>query len=69
MPSCECCWANACARAEVMGGSATDHYRAILAEHNERNCACSLKTPEGDKARAGQFWVDGQDTRKDSKSP
>lgn len=30
-----------------------------------RKCECTQDTKEGAKARAGQFWVDGKDTRLD----
>ncbi len=63
MPSCECCWADAQNRACAYGQSVTDHYNAVMQEHQDRKCACTQKTPEGDKARAGQFWKDGRDTR------
>lgn len=35
MSACEKCWAAAWWRAQVMGGSQTDHYRDLLAEHPE----------------------------------
>ena len=36
-----------------------------MKRHELRGCVCTQPGTEGDKARAGQFWNDGRDTRND----
>jgi len=57
---CECCWNNS--RRD------NDDYGRMLKEHKERGCVCTQDSEEGRKARAGQFWQDGRDTRPASRS-
>ena len=63
MPSCECCRSDASSRAEYLYDDLNDLYHEVMQEHEQSGCICTK--PEGDKARAGQFWIDGHDTRKD----
>lgn len=63
MASCECCWGLASCRVHYCGGSVADLYHVIMKEHEDQGCICTKPGQEGDKARAGQFWVDGKDSR------
>lgn len=63
MASCECCWSDASSAAFGGGLPIADLYDEALSIHEERGCVCTKTGPEGDRARAGQFWVDGRDTR------
>lgn len=40
-----------------------DAYNVEMKEHERRGCACSKPTLEGARLRAGQWWVDGKDSR------
>lgn len=59
MPACECCWTEASQR----GFDTYDYYHDIMKEHEDSKCECTQDTREGAKLRAGQFWIDGKDTR------
>lgn len=62
--SCECCWeAFSFLKYERPGLV----YSQVTAEHQERGCVCSKNTPEGAKARAGQFW--DEEKQRDSREP
>ena len=63
MASCECCYSEAARRA--CGTDHLDEYNRVMHEHQERRCVCTADTPDGAKARAGQFWRDGRDVRED----
>ena len=63
MPSCECCWsASRWIELEPDDGIGT-RYSAALREHEDRGCACTKPTLDGARLRAGQFWIDGKDSR------
>jgi hypothetical protein len=63
MPSCEYCWN----RRWLFDD---DYYKA-MADAEQRKAPCTTATPEGEKARAGQFWDEERqcDTRKCDASP
>lgn len=63
MASCECCWNGASELTMHLGGSVTERYYEVMKDHEVAGCVCTKKGLAGDKARAGQFWVDGKDTR------
>lgn len=48
MSACEKCWADASAKAIMLGGSVTDHYKTLLDERKDAPCS-----PE---EQAGQWW-------------
>lgn len=48
MPACEYCWGR-----RLFFGD--DYYKAMK-DAEERKAPCTQDTPEGAKARAGQFW-------------
>ncbi len=62
MASCECCRNEALQRYVY---DLSEEYNRVMSEHQDNKCVCTQDTPEGDQARAGQFWVDGKDTRKE----
>ena len=45
-----------------------DYYRTMQA-HKTMGCVCTQPGIEGDKARAGQFWIDGRDIRETPHAP
>ena len=53
MSACECCWAD---RYSFDTDRTESAYSKALQAHAERNCLCTKDTPEGYRARAGQFW-------------
>lgn len=59
MASCECCWQEAARQSYDV----SDAYHRVLKAHEDEGCVCTKDTPEGRRARAGQFWKDGQDMR------
>ena len=54
MASCECCWSR-----KALYGS----YKAAMRAHLSMGCICSQNTLAGLEAAAGQFWIDGRDSR------
>lgn len=69
MASCECCWNGASELAMHLGGPV--RYHEVIKEHEDRHCVCTKPGPEGDRARAGQFWDEKRmiDIRKDPDTP
>lgn len=63
MPSCECCWQEAARRAFWGRELAADLYYDVMRDHEADKCVCTQKGPDGDRARAGQFWDGTVDTR------